>query len=107
MALLHPNRLASRQPEFLAQHSVLAFLGKIICNFMHDFHAEGSAGGWPVAALRWLAAGEPAQPGAPIRQGRASRGPARLGRAGPVEARPGGAVPGQSRPGPVAPSRGS
>ena len=28
IALLHPYELASRQPEFIAQHSVLAFLGK-------------------------------------------------------------------------------
>jgi hypothetical protein len=37
---LHPNDFASRQPEFIAQHSVLAFLGKKICHFIHDFHPD-------------------------------------------------------------------
>ena len=40
ITLVHPNRLASRQPEFLAQHRVLAFLGKKICHFIHDFHPD-------------------------------------------------------------------
>jgi hypothetical protein len=40
IALLHPYELASRQPEFIAQHSVLAFLGKKICHFIHDFHPD-------------------------------------------------------------------
>ena len=31
IALLHPNDLASRQLEYLAQHTLLAFLGKTIC----------------------------------------------------------------------------
>ena len=40
IALLHPNDLASRQPEYLAQHRLLAFLGKKICHFIHDFHPK-------------------------------------------------------------------
>ncbi len=40
IALLHPNDLASRQPEYLAQHRLLAFLGKRICHFIHNFHPK-------------------------------------------------------------------
>ncbi len=40
LALLHPSDLASgsRQPEYLAQHRLLAFLGKKICHFIHEDH---------------------------------------------------------------------
>jgi hypothetical protein len=38
IALLHPNALTSRQPEYLAEHKLLSFLGKKICHFIHDFH---------------------------------------------------------------------
>ena len=33
IALLHPNSLASRQQEYLAEHKLLSFLGKKICRF--------------------------------------------------------------------------
>ncbi len=39
-ALLHPNDFALRQPAYLAQHRPLAFLGKKICHFIHDFHPK-------------------------------------------------------------------
>jgi hypothetical protein len=38
IALLHPNALASRQPQYLAEHRLLSFLGKKICHFIHNFH---------------------------------------------------------------------
>ena len=38
IALLHPDALASRQPQYLAEHRLLSFLGKKICHFIHDFH---------------------------------------------------------------------
>jgi hypothetical protein len=40
IALLHRNDLASRQPEYLAEHRLLAFLGKKICHCIHDFHPK-------------------------------------------------------------------
>ena len=36
--LVHPSKIASLQPEKLAVHKILAFLGKKICCFVHDFH---------------------------------------------------------------------
>ncbi len=38
IALLNPNALASRQPQYLPEHRLLSFLGKKICHFIHDFH---------------------------------------------------------------------
>jgi hypothetical protein len=38
ISLLHPSKLASRQPKYLAEHRLLLFLGKKICHFIHDFH---------------------------------------------------------------------
>jgi hypothetical protein len=36
IALLHPNALALSQPQYLAEHRLLSFLGKKICYFIHD-----------------------------------------------------------------------
>jgi hypothetical protein len=38
--LVHPSKIASLQPEKLAVHKILAFLGKKICCFVHDFHPD-------------------------------------------------------------------
>ena len=38
--LVHPSKFASLQPEKLAVHKILAFLGKKICCFVHDFHPD-------------------------------------------------------------------
>ena len=40
--LVHPSKIASLQPEKLAVHKILAFLGKKICCFVHDFIQTGS-----------------------------------------------------------------
>ncbi len=40
LALLHPNALGLRQPQYLAEHRLLSFLGKKICPFIHDFHPK-------------------------------------------------------------------
>ncbi len=38
MALLDPIALAARQPEYLTEHRLLSFLGKMICHFIYEFH---------------------------------------------------------------------
>jgi hypothetical protein len=43
IALLHPNALASRQPQYLAEHRLMSFLGKKICHFIHYFHPNSIA----------------------------------------------------------------
>ena len=40
IALVHPAKLRTRQPAYLDQHKLLAFLGKKICHFIHDFHPD-------------------------------------------------------------------
>ncbi len=40
VSLVHPSKFASLQPEKLAAHQILAFLGKKICCFVHDFHPD-------------------------------------------------------------------
>ena len=40
MALVHPSKISTLQPELLAKHRILKYMSKKICCFIHDFHPD-------------------------------------------------------------------